>query len=218
MKFKGFIFDFDGLMLDTEMPRFTAWQEEFTKLGFPLTFKDWWKTIGTGPSAYDPAEHLFELTNGLADRSALRRSAGARADELVASAQLLPGVGDFIKKAAEAKMPMAVASSSDRDWVTGHLAKHNLLPYFQAVFTAQDVQNVKPDPELYLLAVKTLALPVDSILAFEDSPNGIKAAKAAGLRCVAVPNRITREMDLSSADLIAESFLSLHPQDNFAIE
>jgi HAD superfamily hydrolase (TIGR01509 family) len=218
MKFMGFVFDFDGLMLDTEMPRFTAWQEEFARLGFPLTFKDWWITIGTGPSAYDPAEHLFELTNGRADRSALRRSASARADELVASAQLLPGVEEFIKAAADAKMPMAVASSSDHDWVVGHLEKHNLLPYFQAVFTAQDAQNVKPDPELYRMAVKSLALPIDSILAFEDSPNGIKAAKAAGLRCMAVPNRITREMDLSSADLIVESFISLHPRDNFAIK
>jgi beta-phosphoglucomutase-like phosphatase (HAD superfamily) len=101
--------------------------------------------------------------------------------------------------------------------VTGHLANHGLSQYFQSVFTARDVKNVKPDPELYLLAINHLRLPVESILAFEDSPNGIKAAKAAGLRCVAVPNRITREMDLSDADLVVESFLSLHPWDNFAV-
>lgn len=215
MRFKGFVFDFDGLMLDTEMPRFTAWQEEFAKFGFQLTFRDWWKTIGTGPSAYDPAEHLFELTNGLADRAAMRSSAAARADELVASVLLLPGVEDFIKQASKTNMPLAVASSSDHDWVIGHLANHNLTQYFQSVFTAQDVKNVKPQPELYLLAIKELGLAVDSILAFEDSPNGIKAAKAAGLRCVAVPNRITREMDLSGADLIVESFESIHPQADF---
>ena len=218
MKFLGFIFDFDGLILDTEMPRFTAWQEEFAKLGFPLTFRDWWKTIGTGPSAYDPAEHLYELTEGRVDPEALNSSANVRADELVASAHLLPGVEDFIRSAAEAGMPMAVASSSDHDWVIGHLTRFNMLPYFKAVFTAHDVENVKPDPELYLIATNKLALPTSSILAFEDSPNGIKAAKAAGLHCLAVPNRITSEMDLSSADLIVESFTGLHPENHFAIK
>jgi HAD superfamily hydrolase (TIGR01509 family) len=218
MKFSGFIFDFDGLILDTEMPRFTAWQEEFAKLGFALTFRDWWKTIGTGPSAYDPAEHLYELTEGRVDPAVLNSSANIRADELVASAQLLPGVEDFIRTAAKAGMPMAVASSSDHDWVIGHLTRFNLMPYFKTVFTARDVTNVKPNPELYLLAINKLSLPANSILAFEDSPNGIKAAKAAGLHCLAIPNRITSEMDLSSADLIVESFISLHPGDRFAIK
>ena len=218
MKFSGFIFDFDGLILDTEMPRFTAWQEEFAKLGFPLTFRDWWKTIGTGPSAYDPAKHLYELTKGRVDPVAINRSANIRADELVASAQLLPGVEDFIQTAAKAGKPMAVASSSDYEWVIGHLTRFDLLPYFMAVFTARDVKNVKPDPALYLLATEKFGLPASSILAFEDSPNGIKAAKAAGLHCLAVPNRITSEMDLSSADLIVESFTGLHPESHFAIK
>jgi HAD superfamily hydrolase (TIGR01509 family) len=218
MKFSGFVFDFDGLMLDTEIPRFTAWQEAFEKLGFSLTYRDWWKTIGTGPSAYDPSMHLFELTNGSVDITALRETAVTRADELLESAELLPGVKVFIESAARRNLPMAVASSSDHDWVFGHLENFSLLQYFQTILTAQDVQNVKPDPELYLLAVKKLALSADSVLAFEDSPNGIKAAKLAGLRCVAVPNRITREMDLSLADLVIDSFNEIHPEDSFPFD
>jgi putative hydrolase of the HAD superfamily len=218
MKVAGFIFDFDGLILDTEVPRFTSWQEEFARHGFPLTHRDWWKTIGTGPSAYDPAIHLVELTNGKVDIRALRESAHHRADELLEQAELLPGVKLFIEAASEAKLPMAVASSSNRDWVVPHLEKFNILKHFQAVFAAQDVTNVKPDPELYLLAISSLGLPVETIIAFEDSPNGIKAAKLAGLRCVAVPNSITSEMDLSLADIVKNSFLEMHPADTFSFD
>lgn len=215
MIFKGFIFDFDGLILDTEIPRFTAWQEAFSKYGFPLTYRDWWKTIGTGPTAYDPGKHLYDLTQEKVDIPSLRLSVNTRTDELLQEAELLPGVKDFIKTAHHLRMPMAVASSSDRSWVISNLEKFNILEFFEVVFTSEDVEKVKPDPELYLRALQHLSLPANSAVAFEDSPNGIKSAKQAGLRCVAVPNRITREMDLSAADLIISSFEEISPTTSF---
>jgi HAD superfamily hydrolase (TIGR01509 family) len=211
MRFSGFIFDFDGLIVDTEMPRYNAWREVYESYGVALPLRDWWIAIGTGPAVFDPGRNLHELSKGKADSEKTHRTADKRSDELMESAELYPGVADFIQAAFEAKMPMAVASSSNRGWVIGHLERFDLLRYFQSVFTAENVVNVKPDPELYVMAARKLGLPIDQLLAFEDSPNGIKAAKAAGLHCVAVPNIITREMDLSQADWIVDSFARLHP-------
>lgn len=217
MRFSGFIFDFDGLIVDTEMPRYNAWHEVYESYGVPLPLRDWWIAIGTGPAVFDPGRNLSELSKGKADSVEVHQAADKRSNELMESAELYPGVAEFIQAAFEAKMPMAVASSSSRTWVIGHLERFKLLRYFQSVFTAESVANVKPDPELYLMAARDLGLPMDQLLAFEDSPNGIKAAKAAGLYCVAVPNIITREMDLSQAEWIADSFSDLRPSTQFPI-
>jgi HAD superfamily hydrolase (TIGR01509 family) len=131
--------------------------------------------------------------------------------------ELLPGVEAFIKQANDLGLPMAVASSSSAEWVIGHLERFRLRHYFKSVVTSEDVQHVKPEPDLYLLALQNLGLSNVSVLAFEDSPNGIKAAKAAGLHCLAVPNLITREMDLQQADKMYGSFLELHPDLDFEI-
>jgi putative hydrolase of the HAD superfamily len=215
MKFKGFVFDFDGLIIDTEIPRYIAWREAYENYGQPLSIRDWWIAIGTGPAVFDPVRHLYELTDQKIDMEAVSKTVDTRSYELMEKAELLPGVEGFIQSAADAGMPMAVASSSSRSWVTGHLERYGLIRYFQHVETIENVENVKPAPDLYLLAVKNLAIPIDSVLTFEDSPNGIKAAKAAGLRCIAVPNQITREMDLSQADKLIGSFSEIRPQDDF---
>ena len=206
MTINGFVFDFDGLILDTELPRFTAWQETFDQYGFSLTYRDWWKTIGTGPTAYDPGTHLFELTHGKIDIAEVREATDQRTNKILESVMLLPGVASFIQQAHEQNVHMAVASSSQRDWVVPHLERFNLLQYFEAVFTSENVTEVKPHPALYQLALQKLSLKANAAVAFEDSPNGIKAAKGAGIYCVAVPNHITREMDLGLADCVADSF------------
>lgn len=217
MKFSGYIFDFDGLIVDTEMPRYIAWREEYEKFDQTLTIRDWWIAIGTGPAVFDPAKQLSELAEKKVTPDEILEVVDARSYELMEEVTLLPGVGEFIIKADALGIPMAVASSSSRKWVVDHLEKFRLLPYFRSVVTAEDVQNVKPDPDLYLLALKNLELTNKSVCAFEDSPNGIKAAKAAGLRCLAIPNQITREMDLHQADKIFDSFLDIEPDSDFEL-
>lgn len=216
--YKGFIFDFDGLILDTEKPRYIAWKEIFAEYGITLTYRDWWKAIGTGPSCYDPGKHVSEISNGKYTSEQLREITDVRALELMKDTDLLPGVRTFLETADAAGIPMVIASSSSSDWVTWHLERYGILPFFNAVLTAQDVKNVKPDPDLYLLALQRLSLPADSVLAFEDSPNGITAAKNAGLRCIAIPNEITGEMDLSAADLIVSSMTEISPDTAYPWE
>jgi putative hydrolase of the HAD superfamily len=212
MVLKGIIFDFDGLIIDTEIPGCNAWAELFNQHGFAFTVEDWKKAIGTGPSAYNPATHLSQLTNGLLDPQVIQEQTLARTHELIELQPILPGVLDFIIEADRLGLPMAVASSSNREWVEGYLTKLDIRKYFKVVCTSNDVTNVKPDPELFILAAKKLGIATSEAIIFEDSPNGIKAASAAGIACIAVPNDITKSMDLSMATKIVDSFLDINPQ------
>jgi beta-phosphoglucomutase-like phosphatase (HAD superfamily) len=121
----------------------------------------------------------------------------------------MPGVVEYLDKAVEIGLKIGLASSSDRAWVVNHLTELDLIHYFDVVCTLEDVKLVKPDPDLYQKAVAGLDLLPDQVVAFEDAPNGILAAKRAGLYCVAVPNSVTRSLDLSGADLILDSFCEL---------
>ena len=209
MTLKGFIFDFDGLILDTEKPGFLAWKEIFDRFGQPFALEDWKKAIGTGPSAFDPALHLCELVQDSLVPSLLHEEQLSIANNIIRTQLILPGVLELIREVKCAGRKLAIASSSPRSWVIGHLSRLALIPYFDIILTAEDVQRVKPEPDLYLLALSKLDLTPAEAVVFEDSPNGILAANAAGITCIAVPNEITRTMDISHADVIFNSFTEI---------
>jgi HAD superfamily hydrolase (TIGR01509 family) len=213
MALKGLIFDCDGLIIDTEMPCCKAWMELFSTYGFSFTIEDYQKIIGTGHNLYDPSKHLSQLTNGLMDSHEILIQNRIRTRQLIEFQSMLPGVLDFIVAINHMGLPMAIASSSDREWIEGYLSKLNIRKYFSVVCTSNDVQNVKPDPELFLLAAKKLELDPSDLIVFEDSPNGIKAAKAAGITCIAIPNEVTKNMDLSLATRIVHSFAEIDPRE-----
>lgn len=132
-----------------------------------------------------------------------------RVDERLNRMSPFPGVVDFIRHAFQMGIPMSVASSSSRQWVYHHLDRLELTPLFQHILTVDDVHLPKPDPELYILAASRMGISASELTAFEDSLNGIKAAKAAGLYCIAIPNDMTREMNLNQADKVVNSFTEL---------
>jgi putative hydrolase of the HAD superfamily len=209
MTLKGFIFDFDGLILDTEKPGFLAWKEIFDRFGQPFALEDWKKAIGTGPSAFDPALHLCEFVQDSLDPAQLHEEQLSIANKIIRAQPILPGVLELIQEIKASGRKLAIASSSPRSWVIGHLSRLALIPYFDIILTSEDVQHVKPEPDLYLLALSKLDLTPAEAVVFEDSPNGILAANAAGITSIAVPNEITRTMDISHADLIFNSFTEI---------
>ena len=114
-----------------------------------------------------------------------------------------------IDEARALSLGLAVASSSGSAWVHPWLERHDLLPLFDAVCTRDDVERVKPAPDLFLLAARRMGVPPSACLVFEDSPNGLRAAHAAGMRAVAVPNRLTRGLPLPHPHLVLESMADL---------
>jgi HAD superfamily hydrolase (TIGR01509 family) len=194
------IFDFDGLILDTEEPIYQSWAEVYGANGVPLPFERWVKTVGSNNQEFHPQHHLEErlgrpLTQEEIDRRIARRVA------LVLAKPLLPGVADLARAAQAQSMKVGVASSSSREWVHGHLERLGILDLFDCLCSRDDVEQVKPAPDLYLAVLACLGVGADQAVALEDSPNGIRSAKRAGIRTVAVPNPITAGLDLSEADL-----------------
>ena len=195
------IFDFDGLIIDTETPDYLTWQDVFRSYGVELDRSLWSNLIGGGTERFDVYEHLEELSGIKVDREAVGGPRRQRYLRLVESSPVLPGVMEYIGEAERLGLKLGVASSSSRDWVEGHLARLDLLKYMASVTCRDDVSNVKPDPEIYLTAVSRLTTQPNAALAIEDSANGIAAAKRAGLYCVAVPNQMTRTLPMDQADI-----------------
>lgn len=133
--------------------------------------------------------------------------------ELSRNQPLLPGVLEILDEAQRLGLPCAVASSSSRAWVEGWLKHHKIYERFQSVLTADDVVRTKPFPDLFLLAAERLNSSPTECLIFEDSSNGILAARAAGIRVVAVPGAITSQLKLPEADLRIESLAAMPLSD-----
>jgi len=198
---RALIFDFDGLILDTEVPEFQAWQEIYQAHGCELPLATWAACIGTSSEVFDPYAYLEAQLGRPVDREAIRVTDRQRSAELIGLQTVLPGVMDYIADARRLGLHLGVASSSSRAWVSGHLTRLELSAHFTCLKCADDVQRVKPDPAVYQAVLEALALPADQAIALEDSPHGIAAAKRAGLFCVAVPNALTRQLAFAQADL-----------------
>jgi HAD superfamily hydrolase (TIGR01509 family) len=198
------IFDFDGLILDTESTIFAEWQAVFEARGHVLSLDVWQHALGTF-GAYDPCAHLAELTGEAFDHEALRQEVRARNLARCEALELLPGVRERLAEARALGLRTAVASSSSSPWVEGWLERHRIRRLFDAVCCRDHVERVKPAPDLYLLASARLHVGPERCLVFEDSPNGIRAARTAGMRCVAVPNPVTHLLPLAGADLVLPS-------------
>jgi HAD superfamily hydrolase (TIGR01509 family) len=202
---KAIILDFDGLILDTETPLFTSWKEVCEGYGVSME-PAWWANLLT--SQADPPEAYAYLEGKASvgiDREQVRRIRAARELELIAGQTILPGVADVISQAKALSLRVGVASNSERAWVTGHLARLGLLDDFDAIRCRDEVARAKPMPDSYLAVLEALEAAPTEAIAFEDSPVGVAAAKAAGVFCVAVPNPVTRRLEFPSADILVSS-------------
>ena len=198
---KALVFDFDGLLVDTEVPIFRAWQRIYREHGQELPLEQWLTIIGTASGPFDPVIDLAKKTGTKLDEQELKALEVLYSQEATALQQLLPGVIDYLVAARQLGLKTAVASSSTRTWVMDHLNRFGIGAHFDAIVCREDVKRTKPDPDLYVTALQRLDVSPAEAIAFEDSTNGVLAAKAAGLFCVVVPNLMTVDLDLTQADL-----------------
>jgi HAD superfamily hydrolase (TIGR01509 family) len=205
---KALVFDFDGLILETEGPIYQAWREIYAGYGIPLPLETWGQIIGTSDH-FDIFEELERQVGRRLDRSAHVARQKQREAALIEQQPIRPGVEQYLCDARRLGLKVGLASSSTCGWVTGHLDRLGLLSYFDCIRAREDVTLTKPDPELYASAVRELGVAPHEALALEDSPNGILAAKRAGLYCLAIPNELTRQLSLDLADLCLDSLANL---------
>lgn len=205
---RALVFDFDGLIVDTEGPVHQAWSEVYAEHGERLELDFWVTLIGRASNTHDPLGELERRLGRSLDRERLTIRRRVRERELVEAQPVRPGIREWLAEAGRLGLGLGVASSSTREWVGGHLRRLG-LDGWQVIVTREDVARAKPAPDLYLAAVAALGVAPAEAIAVEDSAPGVASAKAAGLACVAVPNPLTAASDLSAADVRVGSLAEL---------
>ncbi|WKZ40937.1 MAG: HAD family phosphatase [Anaerolineales bacterium] len=215
---KALIFDFDGLILDTETPEVFVWESIYREHGFELPVHEWEKTIGGyGISTFDAANHLSLLSQGRLDAVSMRSRYRREADQLIHASPVMPGVLEMIHQAREVGMKIAIGSSSPHSWVDTHAKRLGIFNLFNHIICQDDVPpgRTKPNPDIYLKVLERLRVQASEAVVFEDSLNGVEAARRAGIFVVAVPNPLTAKMGVRG-DMTITSLANLSLRDLMA--
>ena len=195
------VFDFDGLLMDTESCMLASWQQEWRHHGLELDLDTFWVDHG-GDVTEDRYDRLAAQVGPSYDRASSHARRIAHRDALHRELELNPGIGDWLDDARRLGLRLAVASSSPVAWVRGLLTGVGRERDFEFICGGDEVDAPKPAPDVYQLAVDRLGLRPESAVAVEDTPHGVAAAHAAGLRCIAIPNPHTDQRRFGVADLV----------------
>jgi HAD superfamily hydrolase (TIGR01509 family) len=212
---RALVFDFDGVIVDTESAVVSGWRAECVDLGIPFNEKAFVAAVGVPSLRPERVVAILGAAGG--DPLAAITRIRSRVRSMALDLPVLPGVRELLAQARAAGVRTAVASGGDREWVIGHLERLGLLPAFSGVFCRDDVAAGKPAPDVYLAALAGLRSTAPAAVAIEDTATGVAAAHAAGLRCVAVPGPITVGHDLAAADLVLPSLAGAGLDDLFAL-
>lgn len=195
---KAIVFDFDGLIIDTETVWYNAFKDVLRDYDLDFPMEVFTKCVGT----HDRAIHEFiEEKLGLESIETIMNLAKENHRSEVDLLEIREGVKDYLSAAKEMGLKIGLASSSNREWVEGFLTKLQIIDFFDTIKTGDEVEKVKPDPTLYINALEALNVKGSEAVAFEDSANGAKAAIAAGMKCVIVPNEVTKEISFEKYHL-----------------
>jgi HAD superfamily hydrolase (TIGR01509 family) len=213
---RAFLFDFDGLILDTETASRAGWQWLYRQYGHELPPEKWALMVGT-VDGWDIWSYLEDLVGRPLDRDADNARRYAHELTLLEAEELRPGIAEYLEAAERLDVRRAIVSSASREWIDMHLERLERAIGWDAIVTADhDAKRAKPLPTLYLEALDLLAVEPEDAVAFEDSPNGVRAAKAAGIFVVGIPNTVTRDMGLDDADIVVDSLADLPPDELLA--
>ncbi len=188
MSLKAVLFDFDGVIADTDNHHIAAWQRTLAALGWSVLDE-----AAARATEIDDRRFLAELfaKHGIQSNKIeewVRRKQALTVRMLRDSPRLYPGVADLIG-VLHGRVRLAVVSGTWRENVQAVLESSGLAGSFETIVGKEDVASVKPEPEAYLLALKRLGLPARATVAIEDSPTGLASAQAAGIPVIAVGHR-----------------------------
>lgn len=203
------LFDFDGVIVDTEWAIYDAWRRTFEEHGHPLPLAVYTRCIGSDFATWSPKTHLEELTGRAFDWHQLDADRQVEIRAALDGAGPIDGIPELVAAHHRAGRPLAVVSSSSHRWVDGWLDKLGLASCFATTVCRGDAPRIKPAPDLYQEAARRLAVPAGRCLVIEDSLNGLVSAKAAGMAVWIVPNRVTAGLDFAAADAVFPDFHAL---------
>ncbi|MCI1882764.1 MAG: HAD family hydrolase [Sporolactobacillus sp.] len=196
---KAIIFDFDGVILDSERIMYVVMLQMFHRYGVDLPLSVWSQAIGT-QNGFDSVAFLQKKSGRSIDRSAFYAERDRLFRQLVDKEEVLPGVKSLLDQARVLGLKIGLATSSSGSWTHRHLKRLGIADYFSSIQSSDNVLRVKPDPALYRQSLERLGVEPKEAIAIEDSFNGSLAAKKAGLYCIAVPNAVTKQMPFGHVD------------------
>ena len=207
---EAIIFDMDGTLVDTEPFNTEIERRQFSLNNLEISEEEHQKYLGVASDAmwreitsrHQTALSVDELIEQNHNESLLYFSE-------LEQIPVMPNLVDLLEKLQGKKYKMAVASSSTPEIIDLILTKTDLKRYFRVIVSAQEAGKSKPEPDVFLLAVKKLGIDPEKCLVVEDSPNGIKAAKAAGMTCVAYEGPGANSLKLQEADDIIQDYSEL---------
>jgi HAD superfamily hydrolase (TIGR01509 family) len=206
---RALLFDFDGTMLETESSSYGSWRDLLAEHDFELTHDDWQAAVGT-INGVDPVALLEDHLGTTVDRDELVARQRALHREMLVEEVLRPGIERIVDEARGCGVATAIVTSASERWVRMHLRRLGLEEDWEHIIAADgDPHRAKPAPLLYEEALELLGAVPEEGVAVEDSPNGVAAAKAAGLTAIAFPNPITARMDLGQADVVVPDLAGL---------
>jgi beta-phosphoglucomutase-like phosphatase (HAD superfamily) len=198
------IFDFDGLLMDTESTGLASWQWEWRQHGLELEEAGFFADHGGDVTEQRYAQLAESVGPGFRREISHARRVAYR-EGLHRELDLSAGIGEWLAQAGPLGLRLAVASSSPGGWVRGHLSRAGVLTNFEVLASGDEVQRPKPDPAVYELALARLGLPAARAVAVEDTPHGVAAARTAGIRCIAIPNPHADPARFGAASLVLGS-------------
>jgi HAD superfamily hydrolase (TIGR01509 family) len=198
------VFDFDGLLMDTETSLLASWRYEWAQWGLTLDEATFFADHG-GNTSHEKYAQLAAAVGSSYDRALSHERRLAFRAELHAALDLAEGIREWIAEAVSAGITLGVASSSSRAWVEGHLRRVAVLEHFTVLACGDEVEDAKPAPDVYHLALDRLDVRAAEAVAVEDTPHGVAAAQAAGLSVIAIPNPFVEPCRLGMAELVLES-------------
>lgn len=197
---EALIFDFDGTILDTETPEYEAWVSVYTQYDSDFPLAKYLNSVGGG-EFFDFGEYLKQQSGKKVITEGIKKEHALIFKDLLLKENLMPGVLNLIYKARKKGIKIAIASNSNKSWVNSHTERLGIKKYFDCIKCSDDVQRIKPYPDLFLSVLQELQVSNKKSVVLEDSQNGIDSALAAHIPCIAIPNKLTKNIELNNYTL-----------------
>lgn len=205
---KAIVFDMDGVLVDSEPLHLLAMQSFLAKFGIEYSEKDNHEFLGR-TDYYIATVLIPRYSLDMAPEDLVRGKEDFTQEFIRKKGEARPGVYETLQSASNANISMCVASSATLSTIRVVMDTLSIGNYFSHLCSGDEVEHGKPAPDIYLMAAERIGVPPEDCVAIEDSLNGLKAARAAGMYCVSVPCDATAHQDHSIADLRLASLAQL---------